>query len=109
MSDGEPAEKRFLSRMFLRLPPAQKALPAPVSTTAPTVRSRRMRSQTSTNSSIWCSSVSALRSSGRFMERNALTEEHQMLEFVGQRIALLGTVHGERDDGVVTRLEERNA
>ena len=45
----------------------------------------------------------------REVTANALAsvDELQHLVLLGQRIALLGTVHGERDDGVVTRLEQK--
>ena len=53
--------------MCLILPPAENAEPAPVRITTRTRVSRLSRSQTVTNSSIWGSSESALRSSGRFI------------------------------------------
>ena len=55
------------SRMSLRLPPDENASPAPVSTSAPTARSRLTSVTTASSASTMSDSEIELRVSGRFM------------------------------------------
>src|SRR5580704_17399836 len=62
-----PAKVPLFSRIALRLPPAEKALPAPVRITQRMSRSALMREAASANSSPSPSSPSGLRESGRLI------------------------------------------